>query len=402
MINKVKTGKPVTLLYKVIIAVFNAVMLSGVFYTSYHLFHKLIFTKNYSDIYIHVKTVIDYNMKGYSLMTVLIKSLYSLTQSKDSIAVMLAVAVVLTVFAVNYLMYVLFKLYGKEKWFSFWRFLPISATTVFISSIYVVKYYEHYYCDFVTSTQPWHNTTYILMRLFAVMAVAMYFLIESTYLKKINFGYAVVFTVSLLFANSVKPNFIISFAPIMLLFMIIDFIKQKGKCLKNSIAFGICVLISLTVLFYQYKILYTADDDSQIIFSLDLLRQFFKTSLLALLCDLAFPLFSTFLLLFKDRSKSEKSILTKVWLMYILSFFTFLVLKETGMRENDGNFAWGMYFFSFLLNIVCLTQWISNYKNSKSEERFVYLIGILAYSASVVSGFSYFVILNTTKTFYVI
>lgn len=97
MINKVKTGKPVTLLYKVIIAVFNAVMLSGVFYTSYHLFHKLIFTKNYSDIYIHVKTVIDYNMKGYSLMTVLIKSLYSLTQSKDSIAVMLAVAVVLTV-----------------------------------------------------------------------------------------------------------------------------------------------------------------------------------------------------------------------------------------------------------------------------------------------------------------
>lgn len=122
MINKVKTGKPVTLLYKVIIAVFNAVMLSGVFYTSYHLFHKLIFTKNYSDIYIHVKTVIDYNMKGYSLMTVLIKSLYSLTQSKDSIAVMLAVAVVLTVFAVNYLMYVLFKLYGKEKWFSFWRF----------------------------------------------------------------------------------------------------------------------------------------------------------------------------------------------------------------------------------------------------------------------------------------
>lgn len=47
MINKVKTGKPVTLLYKVIIAVFNAVMLSGVFYTSYHLFHKLIFTKNY-------------------------------------------------------------------------------------------------------------------------------------------------------------------------------------------------------------------------------------------------------------------------------------------------------------------------------------------------------------------
>ena len=225
------------------------------------------------------------------------------------------------------------------------------------------------------------------MRLFAVMAVAMYFLIESTYLKKINFGYAVVFTVSLLFANSVKPNFIISFAPIMLLFMIIDFIKQKGKCLKNSIAFGICVLISLTVLFYQYKILYATDDDSQIIFSLDLLRQFFKT---------------TFLLLFKDRSKSEKSILTKVWLMYILSFFTFLVLKETGMRENDGNFAWGMYFFSFLLNIVCLTQWISNYKSSKSEERFVYLIGILAYAASVVSGFSYFVILNTTKTFYVI
>lgn len=64
MINKVKTGKPLTLLYKVIIAVFNAVMLSGVFYTSYHLFHKLIFTKNHSDIYIHVKTVIDYNTKA--------------------------------------------------------------------------------------------------------------------------------------------------------------------------------------------------------------------------------------------------------------------------------------------------------------------------------------------------
>lgn len=73
-----------------------------------------------------VKTVIDYNMKGYSLMTVLIKSLYSLTQSKDSIAVMLAVAVVLTVFAVNYLMYVLFKLYGKESGFLFGGFWPIS------------------------------------------------------------------------------------------------------------------------------------------------------------------------------------------------------------------------------------------------------------------------------------
>ena len=54
----------------------------------------------------------------------------------------------------------------------------------------------------------------------------------------------IIFAVLLTITNAIKPNFILFFAPMMLIYLIADFIREKGKNVIQCIKYGSAALVS--------------------------------------------------------------------------------------------------------------------------------------------------------------
>ena len=270
----------------------------------------------------------------------------------------------------------------------------ISSTTVFICKICIPDFSPYYYLDsFVT--QPWHNSTYVVMRIFGLLAVYYFFRIQKNYLhvSKFNVDY-LFFTLSLIAVNFSKPNFIIGFAPIMLICLIYDFIKTKGKSFKNAFIFGVCVLIACSFLIIQYTELFPSDGDSQMVLSLSNAINYFKTNIkypLYFVLNYMFAIYVSFLV-YKNKKrldKYSKRVLIQTWMMQALSFIEWLFLIEIGYRSDDNNFIWGLQFFSYLLFVVCICMLIKM-KNEKHITESEYTVSKCIYITHIIFGICYF------------
>ena len=74
--------------------------------------------------------------------------------------------------------------------------------------------------------------------------------------------------------------------------------------------------------------------------------------------------------------------------MSAFSILVSLALKETGPRANDGNFGWGIPFFSYLLFVTGIVYLIALKKRNmiKDEE---FLIGRILYILHIIFGVFY-------------
>ena len=102
----------------------------------------------------------------------------------------------------------------------------IAIPLTFDSDLYTV------YCGSV-----WHNESYIGMRFFAVLLLLFFYRKCNQYLNDFTVGDFFIECVLFLIVNWVKPNFTIAFAPAMLVMMIVDIIKAKGKGFVRWIMF---------------------------------------------------------------------------------------------------------------------------------------------------------------------
>lgn len=335
-----------------------------------------------SDLGSHVTSAL--NGTGYSLMATIFRVFYKISPTGLSLTFSMALITALTALAALWCMQVVLRQMGVKKYGVLYIFAGVSA--LFMSSIYVPQYYPWYY-DNSFGTQPWHNSTFLLMRLVGTLAVALYLKMEKTYLKKIEWKDAIAFIILLTLVNYAKPNFIIAFAPMMLIYLIADFIKGRGKGTVQMIKFGMCVIASLWVLLIQQKMLYPGDDDSGIGFTLDYIKEFFshKLTLVCLVCGLAFPLFVSLLVLIK---KIRFGALGKMWIMFAVSMAQRLFVIETGPRREHGNFCWGSRVCAYYLFIVSFATLVGMYKNKKIG-KLTFALGIAIFLLHIASGLFY-------------
>lgn len=336
-----------------------------------------------SDLPAHIRSAV--HGYGYSLMASLFRIAHRLYPHAASYAAVLAVITVLTVFASCYYMKVLAGQMGEKMECA--NFILISCGALFITSIYIPVLYPEFYNKGL-STQPWHNSTYLLMRFLGTLVMAVYVQLEQHYLSDLPIRQAALFTLLLTLANYAKPNFIIAFAPMMLLFLIRDFIRLRGKGVVPMIKFGSCVLLSLWVLRYQYWILYPRDGESGIAWTWEKMRLFLSApqSVFKVIAGLAFPLIV--LLLCAGKQKLPPA-LSKSWVLFLISWLEALVLIETGPRELHGNFGWGIKQGIFLLYLTSGAVLMMLYQK-KEIGRTTYCLTWTAYLCSVFSGFYYF------------
>ena len=335
-----------------------------------------------SDFPVHIATA--KKGKGYSLMEVLFYRVNMLSDSPVVIPLLMSVIILLTVFATFWAIKQIQKVDGIE--ISDQAVMLASISLIFVSSLYVPVFQEAFYVS-TDVTQPWHNSTYILMRLFAVPTFALYIRMEREYLTGIRFVDWILFAILLLLGNWSKPSFLIAFAPMMLFFLICDFIKTHAKSIWQNIKFGSAVLFSLPICFVQSGKLWNESNGNGVVTDFSFSR--FKNGSIIpyTICGLAFPIFVTFIYVLKTREK--RKILLQTWIMHAIANLEFTILKETGKRQKHGNFGWGRRITGFILYMVCFLKWVQLYRENKIQKS-TFVVGLVFFIASVACGIVYF------------
>ena len=329
--------------------------------------------------------------EGYSLVSFMVRLLNKVDASNTLFIAFMALMTALTVMACAFYLSCVMKLLKQERSVS--AYVPIALSALFLCKLCIPEWSPYFYVNaFVT--QSWHNSTYTLMRLFAILTMAYYFIVEDVYREKIILKDLVLFTLALAFADLSKPNFVIVFAPVMLYRLVFDFLASKGKTFRNAFLFGVCVLIASAVLLFQFKTSFPEGGENGVAFSVANALAYVnrdKKLPLYFILNYAFPIYVTVLMIM-NRKKAKgmnKRILAENWAMAILSILVYLFITETGPRAADGNFGWGMSFFAYAL-FMCAYAYLEAMYSKSVIDRDHYLAGKFLYFLHIFFGIFYF------------
>ena len=364
--------------------------LIGLFVISFFLLYRYSYIYSTSDYPAHIRYALG--GEGYSVVSSIIILSNWLFHSVVPFLVFMAFVIVMSVVITALYMKKILNLSGFD--INIYELIPLSSTLLFLCKLCIPEWSPFFYKKDAFVTQPWHNSTYTAMRLFAMVTMCIYMNMEREYQNSIIFKRYALFTFSLLFTNLAKPNFVIVFAPVMLLMLIYDFFKTKGKSFRNAFLFGCCVLIACFVLLGQYKTLFPSEGDSGMAFSVtNAISYIFKDKKfpLYLLLNYAFSIYVT--VLFAKNTKkinmAEKRFFMQICMMNIISILIYLFIVETGPRAADGNLGWGMPFFAYLLFATCLA-YLRVLKEKKIITIEQYNFGRYLYYSHIIFGVFYF------------
>lgn len=341
-----------------------------------------------SDFLSHIDGALYGNWKVYSLVHLIIKIIYKFPHPNVLFALLMAISMVVTSIGC----YIFLKEYttiSKNKG------ILISLALLFVCCIYVPDLFPHRYTLILTNTtQPYHNTTYLLMRMFAVFCM-LYFLKIYDQLNNENLKIkdCFVFFIFLTFCNASKPSFFLGFAPIVLIVFIILLIKKKGKNFWDLFKAGCFILASMPVMLIQTMILYTPGEESSIVISLDWLKEYVLNSNFFIneICNLLFPLFVFVLVIINRKKTTIKEELPRYYIiasMFVFSHLQQLTMTETGPRWWHGNYSWGVFVFGFFLFMESIVKLINMYKNKLISKK-IYIVGLTIFGLHILNGLIY-------------
>lgn len=273
----------------------------------------------------------------------------------------------------------------------------ISFVSNFVMGFYIKKINVQHYIGYQNANM-WHNSTYICMRLMAVLVLIKYLQIYSK--KELGIRDWIVYSLLLAISTGVKPSFLIVFAPVMALELLWDL--KKGIKFSKVFYFGCSVIPSLLVLVWQSLVLFGDDTGNGYAFSpFSALSQRGDHPKVTLILSILFPLVVFFVHIkdfYRDRLYTGGLL---VWLFGFLEVFLF---TETGTRGGDSNFMWGYsiaLFVIFMLSIIKLFKdFKSNWKNKAFKTGYLAVASILLVWHTV-SGIWYFAILFSGVTYFI-
>lgn len=293
----------------------------------------------------------------------------------------------------------------------------LSLCCLMVIPIFVPFINRHMYGTFAGNC--WHNENYHGMRAFSVLLLVFLFDLIDDYLKKFNIKQMIVFALLLAIINAIKPNFILGFAPALLVMMIADIIRSKGKGFFRWVMFGMSVLISLPVLLWQYFVSFDASvetsEGASLIFVVGDYFKLFAHPILDFFTGMAFPL--AMLILFRREFFGNR--FYKLCMGgFIVAFLEMFFIAESGERFVDGNMGWGLQFFIYLMFLLGIAEYyryvlaymsdrkrgqsLSSYLQTKSEGSVKVLIPGLLFAVHLALGVMYFAIVYTGVTGYLV
>ena len=316
-----------------------------------------------SDLFAHIQMALD--GWGYSILAVIYKLFAYLPEFAFhfAIASFLCVCEAGTI-ALTFILLRTSKIEAKAA-------IVLTAVSAFVGPAYIRAIQPYRYIGY-QSGSIWHKSTYIVMKFTALICIVLYLIISQKYKEKMSAGEVIAFAILLAITTSVKTNFILVFAPVALLFLIIDWIL--GVPLKRLILCALTVIPSVAVILFQEYVLFGEDTGNGII--IDPLYSVYlraEKPYFTMILSAAFPILillfniipvlkDTFLD-FKDKKRGlTHRFFLLSWAMWFVAFVEYILLRETGQRELDDNFAWGYDFCIFILFVVSIIYFVKTIK----------------------------------------
>ncbi len=304
-----------------------------------------------SDLPLHISMVVEDGWM-YSFTAIAYLVLYRIFQGPLGIAMLLAVCTVGTVYAAEKLV---IQLSGWKKGAGT-LFLALSLN--FVMPAYVPFIGEFRYVSY-QSPNIWHNSTYICMRLAALLTLSMYFSLEKTYREGLTAKQWLGFALLNILTTGIKPSFLLAFSPVMGICLLWDLLTDRKLPFYRILLFGSALLPSGLVILWQNSVLFGEETGNGIAFdpwyTFSLHANIPKLAVVcsALFCGLA--ILCTLKNVFAPGTKRYRFLIA----MAALSFLEALCLVEKGSRSVDGNFLWGYSFCLFTLFAVTAVKAVS-------------------------------------------
>lgn len=306
-----------------------------------------------SDLPYHISMAVEDHW-FYSLTAMFYQVFYKTPFGNQLTAVFLAVVSMATIFATYELLREMTKKrYSEGILFTF----AIVANVVmpfFVRWAHFQRYIGY------QSPSVWHNSTYICMKLCAVLVMIWFWRLKDSYREGLSVRHWLAFAGLLIIANAVKPSFCMVFAPAMAFYLLGDLVCKKVP-FKRVFAFGMAVIPSLLVILWQNSVLFGSDTGNGIViapgYTLSLRGNHPKVTFLLSMMFPIVVLLYTLSEMLKDRNYRF------VWMMWGFAFLEVFFLSEEGKRSLDGNFMWGYsiaLFFLFLIAIVKMLEKIGD------------------------------------------
>lgn len=362
-------------------------------------------TQNFeSDLPFHLKFAVE-DRFFYSFTTFLYLLFSKFSCFHYLVAISLTVVSVLTIFATEKLLEKVFVNLKVTVGYNVRLLLSFALNMVL--AFYVPWAGKSHYVAY-QSGNLWHNSTYIFMKLFAVLTILVWLDFYESYKEKITAKEWLKLSLLLMITTGIKASFFTVFGLVMAIYLLIDLIK-KTKFIKVFVA-ALTVVPSMIVIVLQSMLLFSDESGNGYI-----IKPFYTLSLrgehpkVTVILSVLFPLIICAGHL-KEIFKSK--LLTGTVVMYLIGFTEVFLLAETGARAKDGNFLWGYsisIFVIFVMSVALLIKDTIGLHNTKAElpKKTVAVktggltVAYLILLWHLVSGIWYFALLLTGVTYFV-
>ncbi len=348
-----------------------------------------------SDTAVHVDFAV--NKHYYHSLAAFIYLFLSLFKFSDIlIALVLAIATSITVFFTFKLLKAFNKHFKGEVNDNV--LYAVSFFANFTMGFYLKAANKQHYIGYENANM-WHNSTYVFMRLFAVLTIIVFLRLYSSYKEKVNMKDFFLFTLLLTLTTGFKASFLTVFAPLLAIILLIDLIK--GTKFKNVFIMALSVVLPIGVMILQSIVMSgTNGSNGYTISPFTALAMRGDHPKATLILSVLFPLVVLFTHI-KDFYKDKLYFGTLI--MWVVSFLEVFLFLETGERNLDSNFFWGYsiaLFFVFLVSMyVCIKDYLKN--KLKISAKIILSLETVILLWHVYSGVWYYVLLFSGVTYFV-
>lgn len=238
----------------------------------------------------------------------------------------------------------------------------ITVCLMFVSALCVPSYNPTVYLG-VGTPNTWHSCTQLLALAFMVVCVPYTAWCYDTFTDRLSQegGHTILpwkqilLLGALLFMSLMaKPSFMQAFLPASCLYFLYQWIRHP----KNSRYFLqvlLCVMPAILFMIFQYLFYFEEtffQQDAGMVLELNLDKVL--DTLIRTVLMMAFPIYSLFLC---RKQKADTTLILTI-LFNLVAIAEMMLLGESGLRAQDGNFGWGMMGASLMLWIICMIRFL--------------------------------------------
>lgn len=297
------------------------------------------------------------------------------------------------------------------RWSSPGRLL-VSLAVYFAQAVWIPRG-GYWYQGTIIGT-VYHNTTYIMLAPFALLAVLAFYRAWQSMAGTLDLRAWLIYTVWLTLATSFKASLVFAFAPALLLLLIADLVRTRGKNFRQEVIMGCSVLPSIALCLIQATVLFAdAGSGVKLIFTVDFDRHamlwgpFNEAGVLGLVRSLVFVAAVGILL---GRRAWQSFRYQFSLLVFAVAIAEALLFVESGERLYHANLWWGPFicFWAFLLESISVwlqawTDWRGGNNRGYLGVRvmlcgaalFWHIVSGICFLVMLMEGFSYNIPIQT-------